>query len=66
VYSGWIGGEPLLNGANKEAFSNIKNELPVPLLGGHFDNGVEFINKPLTERCTLWNIMTARSRPTKK
>jgi hypothetical protein len=69
VYSGWVEEKPLLNSANKrvfEAFASIKTELPFPLPGGHFDNGVEFINKPLIERCKLWNIAAARSRPCKK
>ncbi|MDR2484747.1 MAG: hypothetical protein LBD55_05080 [Treponema sp.] len=59
----------MLNSANKrvfEAFASIKTELPFPLPGGHFDNGVEFINKPLIEQCKLWNIAMTRSRPCKK
>jgi hypothetical protein len=69
VYSGWTEERPLLNGANKrvfEAFTNIKTELPFPLLGGHFDNGVGFINKPLIGQRALWNIAMTRSRPYKK
>jgi hypothetical protein len=69
VYSGWVEERPLLNAANrwvKEAFSNIEGELPFPLKGAHFDNGVEFINKPLLEWCLQRSIEPTRSRPYKK
>ena len=36
------------------------------MAGPHFDNGVEFINKPLIEWRLERNIKTARSRPYKK
>jgi hypothetical protein len=40
----------LLNSANKwvaQAIEDIRSTLPFPLTGGHYDNGMEFINKPL-------------------
>jgi hypothetical protein len=69
VYSGWVEERPLLNAANRwvqEAFSNIEGELPFPMKGAHFDNGTEFINKPLLEWCLKRNIEPTRSRPYKK
>jgi transposase InsO family protein len=37
--------------------------LPFPLTGGHYDNGMEFINKPLLEWCLAKHIRASRSRP---
>jgi hypothetical protein len=34
--------------------------------GAHFDNGSEFINKPLLEWRLKWSIEPTRSRPYKK
>jgi hypothetical protein len=51
-YSGRAEERSLLNGANKraaEAIEGIGASLPFPLTGGHYDNGTEFINKPLLE-----------------
>jgi hypothetical protein len=48
-YSGWVEERSLLNSANKwvaEAIEDIRSGLPFPLTGGHYDNGIEFINKP--------------------
>jgi hypothetical protein len=69
VYSGWVEERPLLNAANRwvqEAFANIEGELPFPMKGSHFDNGAEFINKPLLEWFLKRNIEPTRSRPYKK
>jgi hypothetical protein len=47
VGSGWTEERSLLNNAQRwtaEAISNIRSELPFPLLEGHTDNGGEFIN----------------------
>jgi hypothetical protein len=69
VYSGWIEERALLNAANRwvqEAFANIEGELPFPMKGAHFDNGSEFINKPLLEWRLKRSIEPTRSRPYKK
>jgi hypothetical protein len=65
-FSGWIEERALLNGANqwaKEAIENIQANLPFPMTDTHYDNGVEFINKPLLEWCLSKNIRATRSRP---
>jgi hypothetical protein len=65
-YSGWVEERSLLNGANKwvaEAIEDIRASLPFPLTGGHYDNGMEFINKPLLEWCLAKHIKASRSRP---
>jgi hypothetical protein len=59
----------LLNSANRwvqEALSNITNGLPFPMTGAHYDNGMEFLNKPLIAWLHERLIRTARSRPKKK
>jgi hypothetical protein len=59
----------LLNSANKwvaEAIEDIRASLPFPLTGGHYDNGMEFINKPLLEWCLAKHIRASRSRPYRK
>jgi hypothetical protein len=66
VFSGWIEERSLLNAANhwvKEAFSDIYNELPFPIHGAHYDNGMEFINEPLLQWCLERHITPTRSRP---
>jgi hypothetical protein len=66
VYSGWIEERALLNAANRwvqEAISNIQSELPFPMKGSHYDNGMEFINAPLLQWCLLRHIKATRSRP---
>jgi hypothetical protein len=66
---GWIEERALLNSANlwvKEAIENIRNSLPFPMTGGHYDNGVEFINRPLLEWCLEKHIKATRSRPYRK
>jgi hypothetical protein len=68
-YSGWVEERSLLNSANKwvaEAIEDIRNTLPFPLTGGHYDNGMEFINKPLLEWCLAKHITATRSRPYRK
>jgi hypothetical protein len=68
-YSGWVEERSLLNGANKwvaEAIEDIRASLPFPLTGGHYDNGMEFINKPLLEWCLARHIKASRSRPCRK
>jgi hypothetical protein len=65
-YSGWVEERAPLNGANKwvaEAIENIRVSLLFPLTGGHYDNGMEFINKPLLEWCLARHIKASRSRP---
>jgi hypothetical protein len=66
VYSGWIEERALLNAANfwvKEAVSNIQIDLPFPMTGAHYDNGMEFINEPLLSWCIARHIEAARARP---
>jgi hypothetical protein len=68
-YSGWVEVRSLLNGANKwvaQAIEDIRDCLPFPLTGGHYDNGMEFINKPLLEWCLAKHIKASRSRPYRK
>jgi hypothetical protein len=65
-YSGWVEERSLLNSANKwvaEAIEDIRASLPFPLTKGHYDNGMEFINKPLLEWCLARHIKASRSRP---
>ena len=68
-YSGWVEERALLNRANKwvaEAIEDIRSRLPFPLSGGHYDNGMEFINKPLLAWCLERHIKATRSRPYRK
>ncbi|MDR2245570.1 MAG: hypothetical protein LBE17_02675, partial [Treponema sp.] len=44
----------------------IRASLPFPLTAGHYDNGMEFINKPLLGRCLAKHIKATRSRPCRK
>jgi hypothetical protein len=65
-FSGWVEEGSLLNRANKwvaQAIEDIRASLPFPLTGGHYDNGMEFINKPLLEWCLAKHIKASRSRP---
>jgi hypothetical protein len=39
-----------------EAIEDIRNSLPFPPTGGHYDDGMEFINKPLLEWCLARHI----------
>ena len=57
-YSGWVEERALLNSANKwvaQAIRDIRDSLPFSLTGGHYDNGMEFINQPLLVWCPLKN-----------
>ncbi|MDR2742214.1 MAG: transposase family protein, partial [Treponema sp.] len=66
VFSGWIEERSLLTAANRwvfEAFSDIHSELPFPLKGAHYDNGMEFINEPLLTWCITRHIEATRTRP---
>jgi hypothetical protein len=66
VYSGWIEERSLLNAANiwvKAAMEDIKADLPFPMTGAHYDNGMEFINEPLLSWCIRRHIEATRSRP---
>jgi hypothetical protein len=66
VFSGWIEERSLLNAANRwvfDAFSDIQRELPFPMKGSHYDNGMEFINEPLLSWCIERHIKATRSRP---
>ncbi|MDR1352151.1 MAG: transposase family protein [Treponema sp.] len=68
-YSGWVEERSLLNRANKwvaQAIEDIRSTLPFPLTAGHYDNGMEFINKPLLEWCLAKHIRASRSRPYRK
>jgi hypothetical protein len=66
VFSGWIEERSLLNAANRwvtVAISDIQTDLPFPLTAAHYDNGMEFINKPLLTWCIERHITATRSRP---
>jgi hypothetical protein len=66
VYSGWVEERALLNSANRwvrEAFANVSSGLSFPMRGAHFDNGMEFINKPLPHWLLQRGIAPTRSRP---
>ena len=66
VYSGWIEERSLLNAANswvQKAISDIKEHLPFPMKGAHYDNGMEFINEPLLAWCIERHIEATRTRP---
>jgi hypothetical protein len=66
VFSGWIEERALLNAANiwvKAAFEDIEAALPFPMTGAHYDNGMEFINKPLLDWCVARHIEATRTRP---
>jgi hypothetical protein len=55
-----------MNAANHwvfEAFSDLQRELPFPLMGAHYDNGMEFINEPLLTWCIKRHIEATRTRP---
>jgi hypothetical protein len=68
-YSGWVEERSLLNSANKwvaQAIEDIRSALPFSLTAGHYDNGMEFINKPLLEWCLAKHIRATRSRPYRK
>jgi hypothetical protein len=69
LYSGWVEERALLNSANKWvalAIEDIRASLPFPLTGGHYDNGMEFINKPLLAWRLERRIKATRSRPYRK
>ena len=66
VFSGWIEERSLLNAANswvKAAISDIDANLPFPMTGAHYDNGMEFINEPLLSWCIGRHIEATRTRP---
>jgi hypothetical protein len=66
VYSGWTEERALLNAANvwvQAAISDMREGLPFPLQSAHYDNGMEFINKPLLAWCEENHIAVSRSRP---
>jgi hypothetical protein len=66
VFSGWIEERSLLNAANvwvKTAIADIEAGLPYPMIGAHYDNGMEFINEPLLTWCIQRQIKTSRTRP---
>jgi hypothetical protein len=68
-FSGWTEERALLNSANKwaaEAMEGIQRGLPFPLTGGHYDNGMEFINRLLLEWRLARHIQEPRSRPYRK
>jgi hypothetical protein len=49
-----------------EALRDIKASLPFPLKSLDFDNGSEFLNKPVLRYCQKEGIALTRSRPYKK
>ena len=66
VFSGWIEERSLLNAANvwvKAAIVDIEANLPFPMTGAHYDNGMEFINEPLLNWCIQRHIQASRTRP---
>jgi hypothetical protein len=66
VFSGWIEERALLNAANiwvQHAFKDIKEALPFPMTGAHYDNGMEFMNEPLLRWCIQQYIQATRTRP---
>ena len=69
VFSGWIEERALPNAANRRvygAFSNIRSEIPFPVKGARYDNGMEFISQPLLPWCLGRHTETTRSRPRRK
>jgi hypothetical protein len=69
TYSGWIEERALLNAGNKwvqQAIPEIRDSLPFPMLGAHYDNGMEFINEPLLNWLLSNKIQPSRSRPYQK
>jgi hypothetical protein len=67
--SEWVEERALLNSANKrvtQAIEDVRVCLPFPLTAGHYDNGMEFINKPLLEWRLAKHIKATRSRPCRK
>ena len=66
MFSGWIEERSLLNAANvwvKAAIVDIEANLPFPMTGAHYDNGMEFINEPLLNWCIQRHIQASRTRP---
>jgi hypothetical protein len=69
VDSGRTEERALLNGTHrrvKERIQHIRNELPFPLLGIDSDNGGEFINRQLNDRCDQNNLPFIRGVPATK
>ena len=69
VCSGWIEERSLMNSANiwvQNAIADIEGSLPFPMIGSHYDNGMEFINEPLLTWCIKRHIEVSRSRPYRK
>jgi len=65
VYSGWTEERALLNAANKwvqEAIPEVKESLPFPMTGAHYDNGMEFI-RPFGRLPRGIDLMAAIRRP---
>ncbi|MDR0374526.1 MAG: hypothetical protein LBH85_02250, partial [Treponema sp.] len=68
-YSGWVEKRALLNGADKraaEVIEGIRASPSFPHAGGHYDNYVEFADKPFLERRLARHIRAGRSRPRRK
>jgi hypothetical protein len=69
VASGWIEERALVNAANRwvqQAMADIQANLPFPLIGAHYDNGMEFINGALLNWCLAQHIEVSRTRPYRK
>jgi hypothetical protein len=69
ICSGWTEERPLLNAANRwvqEAITDIQTDLPFPMTGAHYDNGMEFINEPLLKWRVERHITATRTRPDHK
>lgn len=69
IGSGWTELRALLNKAQKwvkDSLSELKAEVPFPVLGFHSDNGDEFKNYAVYEWCKTNSVEFTRSRPYKK
>jgi transposase InsO family protein len=64
-FSGWVKERSLLNSVNKWV-AQVIEDIRASLTGGHYDNGMEFINTPLLEWRLARHITASRSRPYRK
>jgi len=69
IHTGWTESRALLGRSQvavRQAFEEIDEALPFPLLGIDSDNGSEFVNWHLKACCDRKNIQFTRGRPYKK
>jgi transposase InsO family protein len=69
IFSGWIELRSLLNNAHSwvfKALSDIKADVPFPIVEFHSDNGSEFINNAAERWCQKESLPFTRSRDHKK